>query len=279
MKFKLYREYGALNSVPVFNVVEAGLRSLGHSVVSSQEDIPVIWSVLWNGRMKANKAIYEKAVQEQQPIMIIEVGNLHRNKTWRISLNHVNNLGIFGNDSDLDNDRPKKLGIILKNPRSDRKQSILLTAQHHYSLQWEGMPDLPTWTKEVVFKVRQFSDRLIVIRPHPRCPYTIQIPNTKIELPTRLPNTYDDFNIDYNYHCVINHNAGPAVKAAIEGIPVICDQSSLAYDVSDGIENIENLKLKPREDWLIKLCHTEWTTDEIAKGIPFARLEKFYKNH
>jgi hypothetical protein len=89
MRFRLYREYGALNSRPVFDAFEQGLKSLGHEIVNTSDGIPVIWSVLWNGRMTHNEKIY----QTQQPIVIIEVGNLHRGKTWRVSLNHINSLG------------------------------------------------------------------------------------------------------------------------------------------------------------------------------------------
>lgn len=279
MRFRLYREHGALNSVPIFNAIEAGLKSCGHEIVHSHEDIPVIWSVLWNGRMKPNRLIYEKAIKENKPIMIIEVGNLFRNLTWRVSLNHVNNNGLFGNDEDLDLNRPKKLGIDLKPLQSKRKNSILIAGQHHYSLQWQGMPDLPTWTRQMVSKIREFSDRPIVVRPHPRCPYSVQMPGVGIETPSKLLNTYDEFNINYNYHCVINYNAGPAVRAAIEGVPVICDDSSLASEVSDKIENIEKIELRPREQWFIRLCHTEWTSNEIASGVPFQRLAKYFKNH
>ena len=89
-----------------------------------------------------------------------------------------------------------------------------------------------------------------------------------------LPNTYDSFDFDYNYHCVINYNSGPTVQAAINGVPVICDQSGLAYPVSDRLENIENIQLPNREEWFLKLCHTEWTVDEISQGIPLSRIEK-----
>jgi hypothetical protein len=30
--------------------------------------------------------------------------------------------------------------------------------------------------------------------------------------------------------------------------------------------------LPDREDWFLKLCHTEWTVSEIAQGIPMQRL-------
>jgi hypothetical protein len=98
------------------------------------------------------------------------------------------------------------------------------------------------------------------------------LPGSQIELPKKVPNTYDDFDIDYNFHCVINHNSGPAVQAAIFGTPVICDSTSLAYPVGDSLKNIEKISLPDREEWFLKLCHTEWTRDEIAAGIPLRRI-------
>ena len=111
MRFKLYREYGALNSPPVFDAVEQGLKQLGHTIVHDNEDVSVIWSVLWSGRMRQNKLIYDRCQQQGRVVMIIEVGNLKRGETWRISLDHINNLGKFGNDINLDPTRPEKLGV------------------------------------------------------------------------------------------------------------------------------------------------------------------------
>lgn len=42
MRFKLYREYGALNSKPIFDAFEQGLQSLGHESVLENEDVAVI---------------------------------------------------------------------------------------------------------------------------------------------------------------------------------------------------------------------------------------------
>ena len=62
------------------------------------------------------------------------------------------------------------------------------------------------------------------------------------------------------------------MQAAIHGIPIICDTTSLAGEISGKIEDIENIKLPNREDWFMRLCHTEWTVNEIAQGIPMQRL-------
>ena len=114
MKFHLYRKHGALNSPPIFNAFENGIKVSGHMISNDENSIPVIWSVLWNGRMAPNEKIYRHAIKNNLPIIIIEVGNLKRGITWRISCNHINRLGYFGNQDNLDFDRPKNLGIFLK---------------------------------------------------------------------------------------------------------------------------------------------------------------------
>jgi len=277
MRFKLFRQHGALNSPNIFDAIEQGIKNAGHEVVDSNEDIPVIWSVLWNGRMLPNKQIFEAARRNNKPIMIIEVGNLKRNVTWRICINHIHGLGIFGNDENLDIDRPAELGLNLKQINQNRKREILIATQHSKSLQWENMPSMTDWTLGMIEKIRQKTEMRINIRPHPRSPMPgieHEFKNVTRQTPVHVKNSYDDFDIDYNYHCVINHNSGVPIHAALAGTPVICDRSSLAYPVSDTIENILDPKLPDREEWLVKLAHTEWTVEEIARGIPIKRLEK-----
>lgn len=272
MNFKLYREFGALNSRPIFNAFEQGLKNLGHNIVDDDEDIAVIWSVLWAGRMAGNSSVYNACRSVGKPVLIIEVGNLFRNKTWRIGLNHINSLGFFGNNENLDHNRPKKLGIDLKTPNLNRRSEILIAAQHQQSLQWEGQPSMSNWVTETVNKIRQYSDRKIILRPHPRSRIPSVRSEIQIEIPRLVLGTYDDFDINYGYHCVVNHNSGPAVQAVINGVPVICDGSSLARNMSSTFEQIEHIQLPDRTDWFLKLCHTEWTVDEISQGIPLQRL-------
>lgn len=280
MRFRLYREYGALNSPAIFDKFENGLKALGHQVVNDNEDVAVIWSVLWNGRMLRNQEIFRQAKIKKKPIIIIEVGNLRRNVTWRICLDHINGQGKFGNNENLDFDRPKKLGVTLKPANKLRKSEILIATQHQKSLQWENMPSMADWTLKTIEQIRKYTDRKIIIRPHPRSPMPgieHEFINVIRQAPVQIKGSYDDFDIDYSYHCVINHNSGPPILAAINGTPVITGETSLAFPVSCKIENIENPYLPEREEWLTKLSHCEWTVEEIEKGIPLQRLENEIK--
>ena len=272
MRFKLYREYGALNSPPVFDAVEQGLRQQGHVIVNENEDVAVIWSVLWAGRMRANQQIYQNCTNENKPVLIIEVGNLQRGHTWRLSLNNINNLGFFGNHEDLDHSRSKKLGVELKPYLTKRRGEILIACQHQESLQWQGMPAMKDWVADTIKRIQEHTHRRIIVRYHPRSSFPFKQSGVMIERPARMPNTYDDFDIFYHYHCVVNHNSGPAVQAAINGVPVVCDQSSLATDLSIKWSELDNPYVPDRTEWFVKLCHTEWTVEEICQGAPIARL-------
>lgn len=275
MKFKLYRNFGALNSVPIFDAFANGVRVLGHEIVEDGEDVAVIWSVLWNGRMAGNQQIYNACIKKNKPVVVIEVGNLKRGQTWRISEAHINGLGIFGNIENLDPARPQQLGVSLLPKKLKRRSEILIATQHSRSLQWQGQPSMEQWIHDTIVKIKRYSNRRIVVRPHPRSQIREKFADAVIELPKKLANTYDEYDINYDYHCVINYNAGPSVQAVINGTPTICDSSSLAFSVSEKWENLENPQLPDREEWFLKLCHTEWTVDEIAQGIPLKRLESY----
>jgi hypothetical protein len=274
MRVKIYTQHGALNSKPIFDALKLGLQRTGHTIVDSGEDLAVIWSVLWLGRMSGNQKVYNWCKKNNIPVMIVEVGNLLRGRTWRLCLNNINGLGKFANSDDIDPLRPRKLGVFLKPEAQQRKDSILIACQHQRSLQWEGLPPTQKWVEETIRQIRNYTDKKIIVRPHPRNLFNLRLSNIYVQIPSKVKNSYDDYDIDYDHHCVVNYNSGPAVQAAIAGVPVVCDASSLAFPVSDELQNIDSPALKDRSEWFLRLCHTEWTVEEITKGEPIDKLFK-----
>ena len=125
MKFNLWRQYGALNSSPVFDAFHAGAHALGHDVVVNGDDgIDVIWSVLFNGRMAGNRAIWERNIQQSKPTIVLEVGGIKRGTTWKVGLNGINRDAYFG-DGDNDSSRRNLLGLKVK-PWRDSGEYILI---------------------------------------------------------------------------------------------------------------------------------------------------------
>ena len=275
MKIAYFPDQAALNSKPVMDAFIKGCVAAGHLPVPNtyDADAAVIWSVLFMGRMGANRTVYEHFKKQNKPIFVLEVGSLKRGETWKISLNNINRLGAWGNEKDLDFNRPATLALDLQEFRQIRPKTILIATQHERSLQWAGQPPMSTWLQNTIDAVRQYTDIPIVVRPHPRYQFPFKTSQgVSLEVPHKIPNTHDIFDIDYNHHCVINFCSGPSIQSAIAGTPVICDESSLAYPVSMPLESIENPFIPDRTEWFVKLCHTEWTVDEIAKGIPIRRL-------
>ena len=98
MKFSVFTDFGSLNSVPVFNAVIKGLLKLEHEVVvnSLDADVAVIWSLLWHGRMEPNKRIWQEFHRQNKKVLVIEVGNIKRNITWKVGINGINRKADFG---------------------------------------------------------------------------------------------------------------------------------------------------------------------------------------
>lgn len=280
MKLSIFPKYGALNSVPVFESFIAGARSLGHRVVEHDldADIYVIWSVLWHGRMKANQEIWKKAKDKGIPIIILEVGGLRRGVTWRMGLNHINASGTFCKKINYDLNRPQKLGIFLRE-KAVQGKNILICGQHSKSEQWIHRPRPEIWLKNLVTEIKNHTDRKIIFRPHPRdTDWCKNLPNLGIEvsLPQKILQSYDDFNHEDDFGhawCVINPCSNTGIQAAIAGLPIFVEKDSLAFDVSNkDYCNLENPQIFDRQDWLIKVCHTEWTLEELTSGIALGNL-------
>lgn len=240
---------------------------------SMTADAALIWSVLWQGRMESNKLVYEHYRKQGKPVFILEVGALDRGRTWKVALNNITKNGIYANTENLDANRSKKLGIELITRKIDPQAPILIAAQHENSLQWTSSLTVRNWILTQIEKIRQYTDRPIVIRPHPRFYIgNFTGKNIFMSMPIKIAHTYDKYDLDFDYSAVINYNSGVGIQAAINGTPVITDDSSLAHDVSIPISQINTAYLPDRTEWFDKILHTEWTVEEIADGQPLGRL-------
>ena len=269
----------AKNSVPVMGAMLDSLRQAG---ISAQEnswdaDAALIWSVLWSGRMAANQAVWSHYRSLGRPVVIIDIGALYRGETWKIAVNSITANGYYGHTENLDWDRPRKLGISIAlnlstNPR------IIIAAQHARSQQVVGLVSVESWVVEQVEKLRTVTDRPIVVRPHPRSALNwaglVHLPkDVVIEKPVKVANTYDSYNLAFDCHAMVNHNSGPGIQAALAGTRPIVDTSSLAYPVSISMDSIEQSYTVDRDQWLVEICHTEYTVKEIQEGMWLKRIK------
>lgn len=269
MIFDFYNKNGALNSGPIFDAFEQGLRLLGHSVESHSMtgDVAVIWSVLWNGRMRNNKAVWDHYRKQNKPVIVLEIGCLRRDHTWKIGINGINQGSYFVANGNSD-DRISKFGIKLS-PWRTQGREILICTQHDKSQQWEQNPSLTAWVESTILKIRKHSDRPIKIRPHPRCVFPYPNLDNKI-FKSVEKDILNDFKTAW---AVINYSSNPGIQSVIHGIPTFVDNKSLASPVANtDLSLIENPNRPDRTQWLNDLAWTEWTVEEMKKGIPQQRL-------
>jgi hypothetical protein len=279
MKFSLWTQYGALNSKPIFDAFRLGCHSLGFTCVDNSDDadVDVIWSVLFSGRMAANKAIWERNTANAKPTIVLEVGGINRGTTWKVGLNGINRDAYFGPCGNND-DRHRLLGLSLK-PWRTHGEYILICGQHDKSLQWQGMSSMSNWFMQTYREIRKHTSRPIIFRPHPRC----QLPHIELGLknvyrqqPGKISGSYDDYDMGFNdVWATVSYSSNPGIHSIINGIPAFVGTSSLAYDVGNDIDFIHDIKkpLTPdRQQWLNDYAHTEWTVQEISQGIPLNLL-------
>lgn len=274
MKFSLFNNFGARNSVPVFGAFANGLSKLNlpYTYHDMSADVAVIWSVVWGDRMRDNKIVWDHFRGQGKPVIVLEVGMLHRDQTWKLGLNGT---GLESYPSaDFDFNRPYHLGLTLQ-PWKDSGKDIVIVMQRTDSQQWANQPSADIWLQHIVNRLQQITDRPIVIRPHPR--QKVVTPHGCIlDQPQRLSQTYDGYNFNNTLQrawAIINWNSGPGSQSIMAGVPAFVGSSSLAAPVGNlDWSQIENPNRPDRNDWLVRVSHTEWTVDEIASGYPLSRL-------
>jgi len=296
MIFGMFNEFGAMNSSPVFGAFQHSLDRAGIPWTKNINmcNVAVIWSVLWNGRMAGNKQVWEHCTKFNKPIIVLEVGGILRNQSWKVAIGGINNEAYFGQtcNSNINNwlrnssqHRQKRFGVNLTPWReTNSKKYILLCTQHNKSHQWRNMPDVNTWLDKTISQIRKHSNRQIQIRPHPRSPIDsnvvrkldINYKNVKINYPIRYTETYDEYDYDMALdmaHCVVSHSSNPGLQAIIAGVPAFVGPESLGLPVANtDFSKIEYPNTPDRTKWFNDLLYTEYFIDEISDGLPLVRL-------
>ena len=285
MRVSVYPKFGPINSKKVFEAFTQSLETAGEEIqlnCNGNSDVTVIWSVLWQGKMKGYQSIWEECQKKNTPVVVLEVGGIKRNETFKVGINGVNREADFANQT-FDGERWKKLNIELK-PWRSTGDTIIICGQHHRSHQWRNNPTMNLWFEQQINEIRKHTDRPIVIRPHPRNPTGFDISKwknvTKV-LPQRDYNTVDDTDFKETLKqawAVVNYSSNPAMMSVFNGIPVFVSEQSLCYDVGNtSLNNINNPAMPDRSNWANKLAYTEWTTEEIKQGLPWQRIKKRLK--
>jgi len=282
MRIEAWPMHGPLNSKNIFAKFIKSMQKTGDEVHVNKEingDVAVIWSVLWQGRMQSYKSIWERYRNNGKPVIVIEVGGLRRNLSFKVGINGINRDADFANQEFDDKRWPLfKYELRPWNPTGDL---IVICGQHDTSEQWKGLPKMSNWIEQQIKEIRQYTTRPILVRPHPRNTIAFnenKFKNVKVRLPKRDFRTYDDTDFKATLErtwAVINHSSNPAMEAVINGIPVFVSESSLCHDVGNtNLFDINKPAMPNRQSWANRLAYTEWFEDEIEQGLPWQRIRE-----
>ena len=287
LKFSIFPNNTAINGRQVMQSYAKSLKDAGETVVENDmdADVAIIWSVLFQGNMAGNFKVWERFKSANKPVIVLEVGAIKRNATWRCGINGITGDAYHGPTGNAD-DRFKQFGLELK-PWRQQSGHIVICGQHDDSAQWQthNNTSVAKWIYDTVESWRAHDTQsTFIIRPHPRNKFSwteLGPPDrlgwSTIKYPNKVQNTYDDFDFEKvleDAKLVINYNSNPAIEAVLAGVPIMTHESSRCWPVANPIEYTEQYAKPERQQWANDLCYTEWTEQEILTGLPFKRIRQ-----
>jgi hypothetical protein len=154
------------------------------------------------------------------------------------------------------------------------------------------------WVADIVEEIRKYSDRRIIIRPHPRnllrgIKYSQKalgmlhlkgVDTSDVIVSTNLTQGGNQggeglANDLKQAHCVVTYNSLSSVEAVEEGVPVFAlDGGSMAHPVAHhDLSQIENLRYDiDLTEWKNKIAYTMWNKEDVSSGECWAHLKGAY---
>ena len=177
----------------------------------------------------------------------------------------------------------QEMGIRVRSWRGTGNH-ILLCLQRNGGWSMGGI-NVVDWAANTIIELRKYTDRPIVIRPHPgdkraleyigKFPADGPLKNVLVEDPA-VP------LVRNLKHCwaAVAHNSSPTVGSAIEGVPIfITDpERSQCRDIANtDLSQIENPSMPDRTAWLERISQFHWSHADLVSGRCWAHMKSWAK--
>jgi hypothetical protein len=160
----------------------------------------------------------------------------------------------------------------------DDGDEILVCMQKVGDASLRGL-DVFDWTYNTVVDLRKYSDRKIIVRPHPLYRKKVKHKNLRDRLEKIRNVLWQEANLKKenfvpitkqleNVWCTVTYTSGTGVDAVINGTPnIACDSGSMVYEISSkNLSDVENPYRGDRKEWANKIAHCQWSIDEFESG-------------
>ena len=180
---------------------------------------------------------------------VVKNGMQHSKVIWDLPEDRWNNIRLMSYKYNLRFPGWKKNG-----------KAILVVTPSEKPCKFYGI-DRDNWVKETVEKIKQYTDRPIVIRD-------------KASRPERIVKTiYDDLN---NCHSLVTYQSIAAVESVLYGVPAFTLAPTAADVVCDqDLSLLENPTMQEEEKiykWACHLAYGQFHTEELKSGKAYRML-------
>lgn len=255
-----------------------------------EADMHVIFGS-WKDRDKPWHNVKRDVVSKAQKYIVIETPLVGRGEVkdvgddvwYRVGLN-----GFLADTGNFNNKRrpadrweivQQELGVEIKPYREDG-EFILLTLQVPGDASLRGLV-IEDWAYETTHKIRQYTDRPILIRT-PQVMKTFNL-DTLYKIRDELPNI--DYQVGDKQSLIptlekcwatVAYSSGMGIDSYINGVPCFTmDKANFAYSLGNtNLKNIESPKLPKREQWLNNLCYAQWSEQEMNEGLAWRHMKE-----
>jgi hypothetical protein len=203
-------------------------------------------------------------------------------KYLRYSFNGVfPNTGIYCNETHGEenwNNMRRDYNMNLK-PWRTSGNHILICLQRPLGWSMRGY-NLMEWLNTTLVKIKQHSDRPIVLRWHPgdwkNFPTGTDFSKFGVKMSPQKRHITEDL---INCWALVCHNSTPSAVAPIEGIPAFITDDP-GYSQGGDIANtdfsqLETPNMPDREQWIRKLAQCHWSFEDLKSGRCWSHMRKY----
>ncbi len=213
--------------------------------------------------------IFRRQRAKNLDVIVLETGYINRGDGekhhYAAGFNGLNGRADFRNKN-MPSDRAEKLGVEMK-PWKEPGGCVVVCGQVPWDASVEGT-DHPRWCQNTVEKLRDYTDRRIVFRPHP---LALNAMKPLWGCVTSTVPLAEDLE---TAHAVVTYNSNSGVEAMLLGVPVFAaDPGSMCWELANkSLISVDVPNTPDRQQWLNDLCYAQWTIEEMSSGETWRHL-------
>jgi len=173
-----------------------------------------------------------------------------------------------------------KLSKYQPTPWRTNGDHILLLLQRQKGWMMKQVDNIE-WGLKAIKRIREVSNRKILVRPHPsQLKLDQSLEKFKNLENVELSNSNNTLRDDLkNCWCSVTFNSSAPVENIFCGVPVFMDDiDGIIYDASImDWSKIEDQNHFDPSQWFSNLAYCMWTEEEIASGIVWKRFRNYYE--